>query len=272
MQTVPRALLADTTADIAAAVTSAFRGHISGLTLSTAGASATFGVAAGVAVDSTATAMLVLGSAFTCTTAAWTTGSGNGSWDGGGVSPAVTANAWYHVYLIVRPDTGVVDVCVSQSPTSPTIGVNIPAAYTLFRRIGALRTNGSFQWVKFVQVGDEFLWDTAVQDYNSSALSTTATLVPLTVPTGVQVTARLRSLTSSATLGTKTRVSSPDESSVAGGSLTDFNAYVSVVNLVFTSQPDVRTDTSGQVRVVATLASTTLTLFTYGWVDRRGRG
>ena len=67
---------------------------------------ATFGIAAGVAADSTAAAMMSLASAYTKTTAAWAVGSTSGALDTG----VIAASTWYHVYLIRRTDTGVVDV------------------------------------------------------------------------------------------------------------------------------------------------------------------
>lgn len=109
------------------------RSYLAGLTLSTAGSSATFGIAAGVATNSTNADMMALAFAYTKTASAWALGTAAGSLDTGTI-----ANAWYHVFLIKGPDTGVVDVLTSLSVTSPTL----PANYTLFRRIGSMR-NGS---------------------------------------------------------------------------------------------------------------------------------
>jgi hypothetical protein len=72
------------------------RSYLSGLTLSAAGGTGTFGVAAGQAADSTNAAILNLGSAMSKTTAAWAAGTGNGSLDTG----AISASAWYAVFLI----------------------------------------------------------------------------------------------------------------------------------------------------------------------------
>src|SRR5258708_10764511 len=217
------------------------RSYLAGLTLSTAGASTTFGIAAGVAADSTNADIMSLAAAYTKTTGSWALGSGNGALDTG----SVTVSTWYHVFSIKRPDTGVVEVMVSLAPgtssavaisnaspanvnwnghglqvntpivfsttgalptgltagtqyyvklvsdvnnfsvsltqggaavatssagsgthtaTSNPILANANAAYTLFRRIGSMLTNGSSQWVKLSQLGDEFLWDVAGQD------------------------------------------------------------------------------------------------------------
>jgi hypothetical protein len=152
-----------------------------GLTLSTAGSSATFGVAGGMAADSTNTAMMTLPSAFTKTTSAWAVGTGNGAMDTG----TVANSTWYHVHQIKRRDTGLVDVLFSLSPSAPTM----PANYTLFRRIGSMKTNGSAQWTKFHQHSDYFTWDTPVNDVNATNPGTTAVTRTLTVPTGIEVQA-----------------------------------------------------------------------------------
>src|SRR5438045_2280633 len=116
---------------------SALAGVLYGCTLSAAGATATFGIAAGTASG------MVLASAYTKTTAAWAVGTALGALDTG----AIANNTWYHAFLIERTDTGVVDVLISLSPTAPTM----PASYTIKRRIGSMKTDGSAQWKAFSQ-------------------------------------------------------------------------------------------------------------------------
>lgn len=243
---------------------SLLRGYLAGLTLSTAGSSATFGVAAGVAVDSTQADFMKLASAISKTTSPWAVGTGNGALDTG----TIAASTWYHVYLIKRPDTGVVDVLISTSATSPTL----PTNYTLFRRIGSMATNGSSQWEKFVQVGDEFLWDTPSSNVNVSNLGTTPTLYGLSVPTGVKVEALFRVLFNHASASVGGLINSPDEASASiNAPAGNMNMVVPVSNVAHASQMRIRTNTNGQIRAVAGSASSTLVVATYGWVDRRGR-
>jgi hypothetical protein len=250
--------------------TPVLRGYLSGLTLSTAGASNTYGIALGAVVDSTSTDFMKLTSAYTKTTGAWAVGTGNGSWDGGGVGPASTVG-WYHVYLIKRPDTGVVDVAVSQNPTSPTIGVNIPAAYTLFRRIGAIRTNGSFQWQKFNQLGDEFLWD-ADDAGGSPWISatpgvTTAQTKVVMVPTGVQVAALLR-VQLSGPASVNWLISPLDQSDQSAASVITLSTNGTGFNA---GEIQVRTDTSAQVRSRVNTTTGVIYGTTKGWIDTRGK-
>jgi hypothetical protein len=142
----------------------ASRSYLAGLTLSTAGGSASFGVAAGNATSDDATTPMNLAASITKTTGPWAAGSGSGSLD----TLSIANNTWYHVFLIERTDTGVVDVLISLNPTSPAL----PTSYTKKRRIGSMKTNSSGQWIKFTQVGDEFLWDVPVQDASNATPGT----------------------------------------------------------------------------------------------------
>jgi hypothetical protein len=242
------------------------RSYLAGLGLSTVGSSTTFTVAAGEAINSTNVDMMMLASALSKTTSAWAVGTGNGALDTG----AIANNTWYHAFLIKRTDTGVVDALVSLSPSAPTM----PASYTEFRRIGAMRTNASAQWTLFHQLGDEFLWDAPVNDVNYGVLAGSPILFTLSVPIGVQVNSLFRGNMSNATLGTVLLINSPDESAVAstatlGNQTADNAVATSAAGNIFTL--NVRTNTSAQIRAISSVASTSLIIATYGWIDRRGR-
>jgi hypothetical protein len=235
-------------------------GVLYGLTLSAAGSTATFGVAAGAASG------MVLASAFTKTTSAWGVGTGQGALDTG----AIANSTWYHVYLIQRTDTSVVDILVSTSASSPTM----PTNYTRKRRIGAMLTDGSAQWVKFTQIGNDFLWSAPPRDINY-APTTAQSAKTLTVPTGVKVRAKLRGFAEGTTgVNTSMLVSSPDEATTAAS---DTNATVIVSSGVFGSDIpwslDVWTNTSGQVNCVASNSGATnlLRAATISWTDLRGQ-
>jgi hypothetical protein len=241
-------------------------GFLFGLTLSTAGSSTTFSVAAGTAADSGSNNdFMVLTSSLNKTTGAWAVGSGGGSLDTG----AIAASTWYHVYLIKRPDTLVVDVLVSASATAPTM----PANYTLFRRIGSMRTDGSSNWVAFVQRGDEFLWVTTVIDVNGLALQTAnRALYSLTVPLGLQVNALFRATITGSSVTTLVLFTSLDESDqvggTSGGGLSMINEVVSQYGA---GHYNVRTNTSAQIGARSNISGGTFYVYTYGWIDARGR-
>jgi len=239
------------------------RSYLAGLTLSTAGSSATFGIAAGVATDSTNAVSMTLAAAFTKTTGTWVAGSGNGALDTG----AIAAAAWYHVFLIRNPTTSAMDVCVSVSLTPG--GLPVAAGFTQFRRIGSMKTASSL-WVAFTQLGDEFMWVAAVQDATAAAVPTTPTLIALSVPSGVNVGALTRigiNITGAAGFAT---FHSPSETVTSVGLNISLQTYVANGS-TFLAIAAIRTNTAAQIRMIANQAATICYINTYGWNDRRGR-
>ncbi|QJX04736.1 hypothetical protein [Rhizobium brockwellii] len=216
--------------------------------------------------------IMVLASAITKRSdAAWAVGSGNGAMDTG----TKPTTSWLHWYVIKRPDTGVVDVCCSASASAPTIGGNIPAAYTKYRRIRSTKTDGSGNIIADSQDGDEVLWQTAVKENGGAAYSTgtTAALVTLAgVPSGFKVRAILNATYTSASDSAGAFISSPDEGDQALGV---GNSLFNITNMQNASENasagiEVRTNASGQVRHKAGAAGS-LYIATRGYIDRRGR-
>jgi hypothetical protein len=237
------------------------RGYLSGLNLSNDGTSpnTVIDVSAGIACSDDATTMMSLAAFTKSISATWAVGSGNGGLDTG----TVAASTWYHVHVIERTDTGVVDVLISLSATSPAL----PTNYTKKRRIGSIRTDASSHILAFSQNGDEFLWVAAFGDVNTSSLGTTATLFTLTVPTGVKVNALIRTVVGGGAGGIL--INSPDENSTAYDSpLGNLNSLSSGGQ---SNALNIRTNTGGQIRAVASTSSTTFQETTYGWIDARGR-
>lgn len=238
--------------------------YIAGLELSTAGSSSTMTIVAGAATDTTGAALMALAAAIGKTTSSWAVGTGNGGLDTG----AVAINTWYHFFLIKRPDTGVVDVLFSLSATSPTM----PTNYTLKRRIGSGKTDGSSQWTLFTQTGDKFEWSTQVLDVNAVTPTTGAlNTVTLTVPTGVRVEALIHTH-----LGWVSGAASTLTVFAGGGIL---GATPSLANHVNANASNtamsgyrITTSTSAQIATIMTFAgSTSYSLMTEGWIDLRGK-
>ena len=233
------------------------RGYISDLTLSTAGGSGTMTIAAGIASDSTNTAMMNLVASISKTTAAWAVGSGNGGLDTG----VIANNTWYHFHEITRVDTGVVDVLFSLSVGAPTL----PASYTLFRRIGSRKTDGSGHWISFSQNGDEVLWTAPVLDMNAVGALNSGQLVSLTVPPGVKVWAEIELVGAYVSLSTAFAFWALDgnQAQYQLVAISTSNGYAYIV---------LRTNTSGQVGWIASAAGgATISLTTLGFIDRRGK-
>lgn len=237
------------------------RTYISGLTLSTAGSSTTFSVAAGQATDSTNIASITLASTMSKTTAAWAVGTGNGSFDGTGSAPSST-QAWYHVHLIKRVDTGVVDVLTSNSATAPTL----PASYTLFRRIGPLLTTGSFQWTLFSQRNDEFMWNVARNDVAGYALPIAVTPIALSVPPGVITNAFGIIQIACTTPPYAVALYSP--AAISGGYLAQTAVAGEIAGVMFNT----RTDTTSRISMNSNVAANgSINMITHGFNDSRGK-
>lgn len=243
-------------------------GYLFGLTTSNNALDAVndIDVAAGVAADSTNSVTMKLTSALTKQLdATWSVGT-----NAGGRDPSnALANGWWHIFLIMRSDTGVVDVLFSTSPTSPTL----PTNYNYKRRIGSFyRVGGAIK--AYFQYGNQFNWDVPVSDVSTSSPGTSAVTATMTVPTGIVVNAIL-----SAGMNTGSLVPSPfllitslsqtntipssTAFSVAGPSNSTGSMSGSAIVNVFTN-------TSAQIRY---RMSTNIALFinTNGWIDDRGQ-
>ena len=249
----------------------AIPGYISGLTLSTAGASTTFAVAAGGATDVALGGTIYLSSAINKTTASWAVGTGNGALDSG----SIAINTWYHAFAIKRPDTGVVDACVSTSATGCAAGVgNIPAAYTLKRRIGSMKTNASNQWIQFYQNGDTFIWTTPKLDASGVAVTAPGgATVTLTVPTGVVVEAQFIANYLSASAGSACIVYSLQAGAQTTTTIaSNYNLVISTANNPVVNTQRLLTNTSAQIKAINDgAASNSFTAITTGWNDSRGK-
>jgi hypothetical protein len=238
--------------------------YLSGLTLSTAGSSATMSIAAGAANDTTNVSLMAL-AATSKTTASWAVGAGNGGLDTG----SITNSAWYHFYVIQRPDTGVVDVLFSLNGSSPP---NLPTNYTLYRRIGSGRTNGSGQWIAFTQFGDDFLWLAPTADIATASLGGSPTTFGVTVPTGVRVIAQISGFFQNAAAGTSLLVQSPDVTGAGPSGTTGLiTARTSVASVGVAFTATIRCNTFAQIVAYADNASSTFNVSTRGWTDLRGK-
>lgn len=239
-------------------------GYLSGLNMSTAGSSISFTIAPGVAADSTNVDYIILNTTLSKTVSAWAVGSTNGGLDTG----SIAASTWYHVWLIKRPDTGVVDVLVSLSATAPTM----PTNYTEKRLIGSLLTDGTSQWTKFTQFGDEFLWDVPVNNVNGTIPGvTTAISRTVTTPLNRQVIAILGiGGVSDATTSGRINISSLDTADVAA-SVNTYIGGLGPTGQQWWAVKNVRTNTSSQVRSRMETTGQGFYINTIGWMDSRGK-
>ncbi|MGO8211826.1 hypothetical protein ACC782_33640 [Rhizobium ruizarguesonis] len=241
-----------------------YRGYINGLTLANNATDATndIDIAAGSAgSDGASSYLITLASALTKRLdAAWAVGTNQGGLDTGSI-----ANATYHVWLIQRSDTGVVDALFSTSATAPTM----PTNYDRKRRIGSI-IRESAAIVGFFQLGDFFSRGPKL-DYDSvSALGSTT--VSLGVPAGIRVRPVL-----------SCQLVIPASSNIAlsfgngEGTGTGFVAQTGFTGTGESSSDTTQvsnliTNTSRQIWIDVTITSGSITVCrvrTLGWVDTR---
>lgn len=244
-----------------------YAGYLHGLTMSNNSLDPTndIDVAAGQAGSSAAPyALMTLAVALTKRLdATWAVGTNQGGLDTGAV-----ANGTYHVFVIRRPDTDVVDVLFSLSATSPTL----PANYTQSRRIGSIvRASGAIR--PFVQDADTFRWKSGAIDVAATNPGSAAIVRSLTVPTGIHVFAILSVGIAFGASGEAALVSDTDANDEAPtGSLSTIQAGFANGSISSLVNP-IRTNLSGQVRTRLAFggATETLRITTWGYIDSRGK-
>lgn len=249
------------------------RGYIDGLILSNDATDPAkdIGIATGVARDDSDSANLSLASALVKQLdASWAVGTNAGALDGTETVPGTPdASTWYHIWIIRRSDTGVVDILASESATAPTM----PTNYDQKRRIGAVLFDATPDIITFTQFDDEFIWDVPVLDYNTPNPGTSATTRTLTVPTGLVLRAvhfvTLYEISINIRYGLVTSLDQTDSiPSVSRFNIGDHNGS-NATPVSFR----IKTNTSGQIRTRVDGSDANLTLkgLTAGWIDPRGR-
>lgn len=250
------------------------RSYLAGLTLSNNATDPTndIDIAVGTCQNSTNAHNLILASALTKRLdAAWTVGTNQGGLDTGTI-----ANDTYHVHLIKRSDTGVVDALFSLSATAPTM----PASYDFRRRIGSIiRAGGTI--VAFTQDGDYFQVNVPVNEWNENIAGTTAVTKTLTrVPTGINALwhgfLALRTPIAGATmaiLASDLATTDTAPVTVPSGGIGQVFSNPQAAILDDGGEVQVRTNTSAQIRMRANSTTGTPSWggTSKGWWDRRGR-
>lgn len=265
LQTAYQPLDADLTA-IAAAGVGLHANYLSGFTISNNATDATndIDISAGVCMDSTNTYFISVSALTKRLDALWTVGTNQGGLDTG--SPA---NQTYHVFAIKRLDTGVTDILMSGSATSPTL----PTNYTIFRRIGSIIRSGA-TILAFFQYGDVFRLNVPVSDFSSTNPGTAAVTRTMTVPTGIVVmpifSLILVNSTTAAVAALATSLTQTDTTPTNSASQVSSTSAGNRITVII---QDVPTNTSAQIRtrLSASGASDAIAGVTHGWIDTRGR-
>jgi hypothetical protein len=228
-----------------------------------------FSVAPGLTSDPANTGLMALASSLTKTTALWVAGTNKGGLDTG----TIAANTWYHIFAIANSNFTSIDVLFSLSPSAPAL----PAGYTFNRRIGSLRTNGSSSFTKYWQTDDLFFWDQVVNELNFVAISGLVT-VTLTVPTGVSDA--LGAIIAIFALDQDNDENNGDDGHILVQALDQTVTSPAESNATTFSDEDSESNTtdlmfpvssSAQIRINTDISNQQLSLWTRGWLDRRGR-
>jgi len=218
-------------------------------------------VAAGQAQDVNNAGAMTLANITKDISATWTVGNA------GGLAPSLTltASTWYHVFVIKRADTNVVDAYFDSS----SVAVNIPAPYTLFRRVGSVLTDAGTLLLAFIQDGDYFQWKVPLLETTSATPGTNAVTqtlanaplgvlnrVVLNVTNAASMFAYLSDLAT--TDAAPSATVAPLSNAGTSGASTGGNQVI------------VRTNASAQIRT-RNSANVRLFIATVGWYDTRGK-
>lgn len=186
--------------------------------------------------------------------------------DAGGLPAAVSlsADTWYHVFVIKDTDTGTVDAGFDTSVSATNL--LSASSYESYRRVGSVLTDGSANILGFTQVDDEILWDAQQYDYNGNA-TTTATNQEISTPPDVKCLANLIVRINNSANNYHIAVYSNDKTDEAAATSPTGRQDTAVGQY---DQLFVMTDTSSQIRHVAE-GTSTIGIFTWGYKDFRGR-
>lgn len=250
------------------------RSYLAGLGTTPTVASTSVSIAAGVAMGNDQATSIVLTSALVkVLSSSWAVGSGNG---GLYAATSIQGNQTYHLFVIIRTDTSVVDAYFDTSVTA----ANIPSPYTVYRRIMSLKTSTFGNMVNYVQDGDYFRLMNAVLEVNATNPGTSATTQTLVgVPTGVNFKALINALlfggsTNSFAAYISDLAVTAEAPSISQSPLTSIGDSPSATLGSGGAQIEVRTNTSAQIRWQcgpASGAADTFRIASLGWTDTRGR-
>lgn len=188
----------------------------------------------------------------------------------GGLDTGTVANIPYHLFVIRRADTGIVDALFSASATAPTL----PANYTHFRRIASIRRLASAN-VAFGQYGDYFHLAAAAIDMNT-AVAQSKFLLALSVPSGIIVRPMVVYHVIIATASQDAYIVINNASGAVQNTVVIIcRARVLVGDVSYGYCDSIFTNTSNQIYLTLTISGGGSIIegqaITSGWIDRRGQ-
>lgn len=245
------------------------RSYLAGLTLTNGTDTVNdIDIAAGTCRDSTNVDDMVLAATLTKQLdSAWAVGTNAGGRDTGSI-----ADGTWHIWLIKRSDTGVVDALFSTSASAPTM----PTNYDRKRRIGSIVRSTSIR--AFIQDGDYFHLVTPLLAYSVATPGTSAVTVDLnsaavggvgnTIPTGIRIRAKVTGyINNGGSIGYFSSLDQTDQAPSISA-IPFFNVGDGTAGAT-AGTVDVWTNTSGQIRWRGANQQTYIAV--HAWMDRRGR-
>jgi len=235
-------------------------------------------VTAGDCIDSGNDTNIILGTEMTKRIdSAWTAGNDNGGFpSAGGSGLTLSNNTWYHVFVIYDVTNGLTDVGYDTNLNASVLtNADNASAYTKYRRVGAVRTDGSANILGYSQLGDYFYWDVIVDAFNGGPPSS-ATDITLRTPLGLKTLAIIRG-TGKLALNVQRNYSiwSPDQTNriaTVGGALPCGSRDALGDTARVANEMTIKTNTSSQVtHIVDVTGSYTVVISTEGYIDLRGK-
>lgn len=224
---------------------------IYGLTYANSGTDS-IAVASGGAMDSTGVYFMVGAALTKNVTTAWAVGSVAGGLDTGAVG-----NSDYYIWMIARPDTGVVDYLFSLSSTAPTMPTNYTYKRLIgwFKRVGAV--NVAFTTYELTGGGIQLAWNAPTTDVSlANTLTTSRRTDALKVPLGFSTTASVLVLLVDSVANFFAWWGCPDETDFApGGALPSCFATTGSLGVTYILRSRIVTSSAGLMAARASLAT-----------------
>jgi hypothetical protein len=200
--------------------------------------------------------------------ASWAAGD-----DAGGLSSSLTlsADTWYHVHAIIV--SGSADIGFDTSVTAANLVTDHSA--TAYRRIGSVLTDSSSNIIQFQQFGDEFIFDSQVNNLSSGSPGTTRLTQTVTAPLGIETRAILGiiAVVAGSNAGVRFTITHPGVTDAAAttNNLNNGGENSSNNNGTWASGTHiVRTNTSSQVAYRQDFGAS-VSINTNGYYDDRGQ-
>lgn len=187
-------------------------------------------------------------------------------------SLVLTANTWYHVFIIRRTSDGLIDAGFDTS----LIAANLLAAavgFAEFRRIGAVRVDASSNILAFFQEGNEFWWaDGGFQMTAGTGTAAEESITLTHVPPGLRVNARVAINFHTPTgAGVNRYTYGPGDGTLGAVTSGQFDVETEGDGRSNAVEAEVRTSTAQIIKVRSETASAdVINVRVKGWRDPRG--